>query len=120
MYLHECKEDLPEDPVAENTATTKDDTSQDLDECTRCVVLEIGHRCVVQQVEYTYSGKGLGNDVSEYGRGRGSVHGSKLCCTVEQLGECVDDDENVGALEVGRIPEEEPSFKTSALRKHST
>ena len=67
----------------------------------------------MQQVEDTDTGKGLCDDVGEEGGAGVGVHGSQLCGAVEELGDCVDDDEDVGNLELVGFPEEQPGCRKS-------
>lgn len=62
----------------------------------------------MEEVEDTDTGKGLCVDVCEDGRSRGSVHRTKLGEDEVKLAEGVDDNEQVGDLELLCIPKKGP------------
>lgn len=63
----------------------------------------------MEEVKNADTGKGLGNNMGEDGaRGLG-IHGCEPAEDIVQLGQAIDDDEEVGDLELLGIPEYHPS-----------
>ena len=63
----------------------------------------------MEEVKNTDTSKSSGDDIGEDGaRGLG-IHRWELGEDIVQLGQAVDDDENVGDLELLSIPEDHPS-----------
>ena len=63
----------------------------------------------MEEVKNTDTSKRPGDNVGEDGaRGLG-IHGRELGEDIVQLAQAVDDDENVGDLELLRVPEDHPS-----------
>ena len=62
-------------------------------------MVKVCYRAVVQEVEDTNPGKRLGDYVGEDRGGRACVHGGKLGSNVVQLGERIDEDEDVRGLQ---------------------
>ena len=94
------------DPVAASSETGKASASDSLDGCAGERILVVCNTQVVEEVEDTNTGKGLGVDVCEDGRERGSVHGAELGEDEVKLAEGVDDNEHVRDLEFFCVPEE--------------
>lgn len=99
-----------ENPVAQRARNPKSDARQHLDEAARRQLARVV--CgggVVQEVEDADAGEGLADDVGEEGRGGGGAEGGQARAHVGELGEGVDDDEDVGGAQVRGVPEEHPS-----------
>ena len=88
-----------EDPVGRGSTKTETDTREDLDEVGRVRVVArssvVCSRSVVKEVKHADTSKGLGDDVGQDGRGRVCVHLAEAESAVIDLGEGVDDDEDV-------------------------
>lgn len=96
------------DPITRTGQCTKSDTGQNLNHRWWALMVEICDGAVVQHVENTDSSKRLGDDVGEnWGSGFG-VHWGLATKYVVELGEWVDQNEDVGGLECGGIPEYHP------------
>ena len=97
-----------EDPVAACSETGESSTGDGLDGGAWEDVLVVCNTQVVEEVENANTGKGLSIDVCENGRETLGVHGTKLGEDEVKLGEGVDDDENVGELEILGVPRKGP------------
>ncbi len=62
----------------------------------------------MEEIQNTDAGEGLGHDVGEDGAGGVGVHRGELGGNVVELGERVDDDEDVGDVEPLGVPEHHP------------
>jgi len=101
-----------EDPVAACSETGESSTGDGLDGGAWEDVLVVCNTQVVEEVENANTGKGLSVDVCEDGRETLGVHGTKLGEDEVKLGEGVDDDENVGELEIFAVPRKGPRANT--------
>lgn len=63
----------------------------------------------MEEVKNTDTGEGLGNNMGKDGARGLSIHGRELAEDIEQLGQAIDDDEEVGNFELLSIPEYHPS-----------
>lgn len=70
---------------------------------------KVRNRSVVQQVQDTDPSESFADNMGQNGVCRVQVHWRETTKDVVQLGEGVDDDENVACLEVRRIPEDHPA-----------
>jgi hypothetical protein len=100
------------DPVGSSSSKTETNTGEGLDEGGRVGVVAragvVGGGSVVEEIKNTDTSESLGDDVGQDGRGRVCVHLAKAESTVVDLGEGVDDDEDVGDVETVCVPEECP------------
>ena len=70
----------------------------------------------MEEVKNTDTGKGPRNNIRENGARGFGVHGRELGEDIEQLGQAVDDDEDVGDFELLGIPKNHPCW--SLVRKN--
>lgn len=103
-------ETAAEDGVAHTRCCREADAGRDLHEARGWDAAVVGGRGVVQEVEDADTREGLGDDVSEPVGGGGAVQRLEGGGDVAQLGEGVDDDEDVRGLEVVGVPEEHPCW----------
>lgn len=62
----------------------------------------------MDEIENTDAGERLGDDMSEDGGGGTGVHGKEFAEDIVELGQTVDNNEDVGDLQLLRIPEDHP------------
>jgi hypothetical protein len=97
-----------EDPIAACSKTGESSTGDGLDGRAGQNILVVCNTQVVEEIENTNTGKGLSIDVCKDGRKTLGVHGTKLGEDEVELGEGVDDDENVRELEILAVPRKGP------------
>lgn len=62
------------------------------------------------EIQDADAGEGLGDDVGERGGAGGEVHGGLAEADIVELGEGVDEHEDVGDLKMLRVPEYHPGW----------
>lgn len=110
QVIHEA---AAEDPIAHCARASEAESCQHFDHRVRFDALEEGRASVVQKIEDTNAGKGLGYNVCEDGASGVGVHRLDLGRDVVELGQGVDGDEDIGDVETTIVPEEHPHLTVS-------
>ena len=87
------------DPITKGARQPETNSCENLDYGIGGFIFEIGYRAIMQEIKNTNTRKGLGDNVREDGGGRARIHGRKLGSDVVQLGERIDDNEDVGCFQ---------------------
>ena len=95
-------------PIARSTQTGEPDTRENHRQLTGTLIFVKRHGRVMQHVEDSNARKCLGHDVCEHTARRPRVHRLQLREAIPQLRRRVDQHEDVGDLQVARVPEEHP------------